>query len=302
VADHWQYAAMIVPCAAIAALLAALGRRIEPFVRSRSEIEGSSSATMPGPALLRYAFSFSLLAVLATLTYRQSEAYASMDKLYRTTIERNPDCWLMHNELGLLLASQGKFDDAIQQYQAALQVKPDYAESLNNLGVALSQLDRTDAAIAEYEKAIAAKYEYVEAHCNLGRALAKQGRNKEAVAQYRQGLKINADDLPILNNLAWLQATCPDATFRNGIEAVELAERARALSKGREPTVLDTLAAAYAETKRFPAAIETARRAYDLAMQQGNAARAASVNARLRLYQLGVPYRQPSTAKPRATP
>ena len=64
-----------------------------------------------------------------------------------------------------------------------------------------------------------------------------------------------------LRDVAWLLATNPNASFRNGAEAVALAKRAVELSGGSEPMFLDTVAAAYAEAGRFPEALRTARQA-----------------------------------------
>ena len=58
--------------------------------------------------------------------------------------------------------------------------------------------------------------------------------------------------------MAWLLATSPEASLRDGARAVELAQRAVRLTGGREPDALDTLAAAYAEAGRFAEAVETA--------------------------------------------
>ena len=75
-----------------------------------------------------------LVAVLAVLSWRQSRMYADIETLYRTTIDRNPDCWMAHNNLGNALADRGQVDEAIAHYQKALEIKPDYAEAHNNLG------------------------------------------------------------------------------------------------------------------------------------------------------------------------
>jgi protein O-mannosyl-transferase len=298
VADHWQYAAMIVPCAALAAALATLGDWLR------------------WPWRGEYAFSLALLAILAVLTFRQSHAYADIETLYRTTVARNPACWLIQNNLGNLLtdkgklsASQGRIDEAttwyresLSHYRDALKAKPDYADAHLNFGSALARLGRTDEAIGEFRQAVISyqgdlkvQRGCIEAHCNLGRALVQQGRFEDAIAHYQDALKIDADDFPTLNELAWLRATCSDAAFRNPAEAVDLAQRAYTLSKGRDPTVIDTLAAAYAEAGRFPEAVQAARRALGLASRQNNAALAERITARLRLYEARTPYRQSST-------
>ena len=100
----------------------------------------------------------------------------------------------------------------------------------------------------------------------------------------------------MLNNTAWLLATDQNASVRNGAEAVELAGRAVRLSNGREPAILGTLAAAYAETGRFPEAVQTARKALELAVQQNNRPLTDVLPARIALYEAGKPFRQPTSA------
>ena len=268
--------------------------------------------------------------ILAALTFHQSRMYADIETLYRTTIDQNPACWMAHNNLGVIqahdrrtgeaiahyrealrnkpdyieacvnlgvaLAAEGRTDEAIAQYREALNIKHDYADAHCNLGVALASQGRTEEAIAQYESALDIKHDHVNAHCNLGVALARQGRIKQAIAQYHAALNINRDDFSTLNNLAWLRATYPKAAFRDGAEAVELAEHAFRLSEGGDPAVLDTLAAAYAEARKFPAAMQAAGKAIDLATRQNNDALAEKVKARLRLYKARTPYRQPVAA------
>ena len=96
-----------------------------------------------------------------------------------------------------------------------------------------------------------------------------------------------------MNNLAWVLATCREASVRNGAEAIELARRAVELSGGRVPAILGTLAAAYAEAGRFPEAVQTARKALELATQQNKQALAKSIKAKILLYEAGTPFREP---------
>ena len=98
-------------------------------------------------------------------------------------------------------------------------------------------------------------------------------------------LNSRPDDVALLNDIAWTLATNPNASIRNGREAVELAERAVRLSGGQQPAILDTLAAAYAEAGRFPDAVQTAEKALELATRQNKAALADSLRTRIKLYQ-----------------
>jgi len=103
---------------------------------------------------------------------------------------------------------------------------------------------------------------------------------------------LNPEDPNSYNNLAWIRATHPDPRFRNGLEAVELAEKACKLVKVKDLYLLDTLAAAYAEAGRFPEAVETQEEAICLAASAGPEVRVQVLERRLLGYRAGRPYRQ----------
>jgi tetratricopeptide (TPR) repeat protein len=112
-----------------------------------------------------------------------------------------------------------------------------------------------------------------------------QGRIPEALVHWRAVLRSEPNQLVVLSRVARALATSPDASVRNGAEAVVFAERAAGLSGGREPTILDTLADAYAEVGRFPEAAETARRALSFATREDEQPLAASLRAKIALYE-----------------
>ena len=66
-----------------------------------------------------YAMCLGLLATLAGLTWRQSRMYTDIETLYQTTIDRNPECWMAHNNLGVVLAGHGHTDEAVAHFQGA---------------------------------------------------------------------------------------------------------------------------------------------------------------------------------------
>src|SRR5262249_58491261 len=103
---------------------------------------------------------------------------------------------------------------------------------------------------------------------NDAEALAAVGRYSDAVRALRSVLPSNPDDANLLESLAWILATSPDALVRDGKAAVDLARHAAELTIGSVPGVLDTLAAAYAESGRFSDAVSTAERALAIARSQ----------------------------------
>jgi len=199
----------------------------------------------------------------------------------------------VHVNLGNAFLQQGRLDEAMAQYQKALAIKPDYAEAHNNLGSVFIQQERVEEAIAHFQKALAIKPDYADAHNNLGSAFLQQGRLDEAVAHYQKALAIKPDDADVQNKLAWLLATSPQASLRNGNQAVELAQRANQLTGGENPVILRTLAAACAEAGRFSEAVAITQRALPLAEAQSNKALADDLRLEMKLYQARIPFHSP---------
>jgi len=182
VCDHWVYLPSLGPLALAAALCSGAAEQL----RLRWVI---------------YGFAAMVLAVLGILTWRQCGTYADLETLWRTTIARNPNCWLAHNNLGTSLLNQGNLNEAIQHFERALQLKPDSADAFNNLGGALSKQGKLDEAIQYYERALQLKPDDAEAHNNLGVALADQGKPNEAIQHYERALQLDPDYTEAHNNL-----------------------------------------------------------------------------------------------------
>jgi hypothetical protein len=106
-------------------------------------------------------------------------------------------------------------------------------------------------------------------YCELAAASLGGGRMAEAIAHYTQALRLDPASSEALNNLAWIRAANPDAQFRDSAEAVRLAEHACRVTDYKEPMMVGTLAAAYAEAGRFDEAVATAQKAAQLASASG---------------------------------
>jgi tetratricopeptide (TPR) repeat protein len=204
----------------------------------------------------------------------------------------DPDSAKARTNYGIALRRNGALADAVAQFREAVQLKPDYTEARNNLGVALVETGRSAEAILHFRVVLGLNPGSAEARNNLAVALLQAGRYGEALSHFRVVLLTNPNHVPVLNQAAWLLATCPHAQVRDGAEALRLAGRAVRLSSGRDPAVLDTLAAAYAELGRFPEALEAARQAASLAAQQRNQAVADAVRDRIVLYERQIPFRE----------
>ena len=212
---------------------------------------------------------------------------------YQHALQTDPDYAQAHVNLGNALLQKGRIDEAIPHYQQALRIDPRCAPALVNLGGILLQRGKVDEAIVHFQRALEIKPGIAEAHSSLGRALRQKGRVGEAITQFQQALQLEPDDPEVQNSLAWLLATCPQVSLRNGKQAVQLAQRANELAGRNNPVALRTLAAVFAEAGRFPEAVETAQRALHLAGAQSNTGLAGALQSELKLYQAGVPFHIP---------
>ena len=218
--------------------------------------------------------------------------FAEAMEHFQKAVQLNPDFAGAHDNLAATLALQGRPAEAIEHYQRSLQIKPDNAKARYNLANILAAQGRLDEATEHYQRALELMPNFTHALYQLGLVLQSQGKFAAAIAQFQKILELDPRHVSAQNNLAWLLATCPEASLRNGNRATALARQAEQLSGGGSPQILDTLAAAYAEAGHYPEAIETADRALQLAGAQHNAVLAAAIRMRLKLYATHSPYRE----------
>lgn len=226
------------------------------------------------------------LAVALLMTGNTNEAQVHFSKA--ATLD--PDLAQRNVQIGKALASQGQIDAAAGRFLTASFLSPNDAESRRELGLLLAQQGKFGEAETQFEQAARLKPD-ADTFRNLGLAQLLQGRAKEAVASYRRAMELKPDWPVILNDLAWLLATNPDSTIRNGGEAVQLAQKANDLAGGKEARYLGTLDAALAETGRFDEAIATAEKARALALVAGEKDLASAAQERCDLYKNKQPFR-----------
>ena len=200
----------------------------------------------------------------------------------------------MQMNLANALARKGQSDEAIVHLEKAIKLQPYYADAYYNRGSVLFAKGRIDEAIADWEKTLQIQPSYADAHTALGNALLRKGSLREAITHYEQALVLAPEDPHCRNNIAWVLATSSDASIRDGAKAIDLADVAVALSGGREPRFLRTLAAAYAESGRFSEALAAAQQAAAIARMQGKTGLANRLKKDLMLYRAYLPLREDS--------
>jgi tetratricopeptide (TPR) repeat protein len=212
---------------------------------------------------------------------------------WKKALEMDPNDARANNGVAVALSVAGNSEDAIIYFRKATQINSNFFEAFYNLGLELVKKNQLNAAIDAWLNAVRIRPDFAAGHENLGYAFYLQGKFLDSLTHLRLALKDEPDRVSVLNLAASLLATCPDASIRNGTEAVALANHAQRLTAGHDAAILDTLSAAYAEVGRFPQAIDTEQQAIVLAAQQGKLPLANTLKAHLTRYKSNTPLREP---------
>jgi tetratricopeptide (TPR) repeat protein len=172
------------------------------------------------------------LEVRALLAYEREDYSAAIIDLRRLVARHSDDASLI-NQLALVYLAAKRPREAIKRFSRSIEIDADNFSSRRG---------RSDAAISI-------------------------GDHKAAIADLEKALALKPDDTGALNNLAWLLATSPDDELRNGGRAVELAKKACELTDWKQPHIISTLAAGFAETGDFATARKHSKQAVDAAAE-----------------------------------
>ncbi len=202
-----------------------------------------------------------------------------------------PDDARIHNDLAAVLYLQGDNEGAIAEVRKALAISPWMTQAHFNLGAFLLQAGHADEAVTELEKTLEMNPSFPSGEEALGQAYLLQHKDAAALAHYRKALELDPGSVTALVGAARILSSSADASLRDGAKAVKLAGRAKQLTNGAAPSVLDTRGAADAEAREFPQALETAQQALELATGQGNSGLERMIAARMQLYREKRAYR-----------
>ena len=180
----------------------------------------------------------------------------------------------------------GRRIEAISLLERSLWIAPEQVDALFRLASLRIAEGQFGAAISDLRRFQKLEAEDFNGYYLLGLALMRTGRSIDALAQFREAARLEPDRYQPINDMAFLLATHPDPQRRDPQEAIILAERASGLTGQRNPTVLTTLAAAYAADGQFDRAIQLARDT--IAAFSGDPdADLAGITRHLRLYEEG---------------
>ena len=195
-------------------------------------------------------------------------------------LDMNPDDTFRRLRLATLYSLDKRPRKAIDMLTSILDKDPKNIPVLRSRGDALLSVGDHTSAIEDYEAAIAAMG-------NLEKVDSDEAQRSEAAGIY--------------NNMAWVLATSPVDSVRDGKRALDYAEKAAELSDFEEAHILSTLAAAYAENGNFEKAIEWSSKAVELGKEEEHD-QIEQLENELKSYEDGKPWREQQETEENAVP
>lgn len=213
---------------------------------------------------------------------------------YTEAIRLEPKSLTAHYQRGCLHYELGNLKQAVADLDVVIKLDLNYGALRAHLirGHVHAEMGQRDRARADYAEVIRRAYTNAEGRGMRAAAYNAKGDYAAANADYAKARQMSPRDDVALNALAWFRATCPEASFRNGRQAVEDATKACELTKWEDGHHIDTLAAACAEAGDFGNAVKYQAQAISKSVLSPGARK--EMEQRLRLYKQGKPWREKS--------
>lgn len=188
--------------------------------------------------------------------------------------------------------NKGEYEKAINDFTKVLELNPHNADAFYNRGNAWYMKNDDDRALADFNRALDINPDDAGAFSFRGMVWNRKNDYEKALADFTKALELNPWSAETNNAMAWLLATCPEDRHRNGRKASTLALKSLVLQPSMRGYYLDTLAAAYAETENFQAAVAMQEQAITLIQAEVTAEELTEYTNRLELYKTHKPYRE----------
>jgi lipoprotein NlpI len=189
-------------------------------------------------------------------TALNSGDYTTSIQDYTQAINLNPKYTDALLERARAYDDKGDHNDAIQDDTALLQIDPSYKMAYNNRGYAYYEINNYPLAIADYNKAIELDPNFAMAFTNRGYAYIDSGNDTQALKDFTLAFQLDPTSSDAWEQAAWILATSPIDSLRDGRKALVYANKAGELSQWKANGAYEVLAAADAETGDYDGAIK----------------------------------------------
>ncbi len=196
---------------------------------------------------------------------------------------------------GTLYKDIGEYKRAIKDLSRYIVLSPRDDRGYIYRGLSYRALKETDRAISDLSQAIDLRPGKGEGYVFRGNTYFETGHYNLAMADLEKAVQLSPKSASVHQALAWFYAACPNGDFRHGVKAVEFAQKALDAEKSDKSRsmLLETLAAAHAESGNLQKAVHIQEQAMALVMEADDdwVVYRKEISRRLDLYKGGTPCR-----------
>ena len=224
------------------------------------------------------------------VAYLAKKQYDKAIEDFSEAIRLDPGHAISFMRRGNAYKARQEHDKAINDYSEAIRLDPKSAVAFYNRGLAYSAKKQFDKAIDDCSEAIRIDSKHVAAFNSRGLNYSAKKEYDRAKEDYAEVLRLDPHSAQAFNNLAWLLATCPRDSVRDGKKAIVYATKAGELTAWKSYHPISTLAAAHAECGDFKEAVKWGKMAIAIGIDDNEDLEVA--RKQLKQYEEGKPYRE----------
>jgi tetratricopeptide (TPR) repeat protein len=116
---------------------------------------------------------------------------------YKQFLKLHPEATPIHTNLGVALASLGRYEEAVSEYKIALKQSPTFSAARLNLALAYYKMGRISDAATQLIRVHREDPANMQAVLLLGDCHLRMGENKETIALLQPLAKAHPDDLAV---------------------------------------------------------------------------------------------------------
>lgn len=220
-------------------------------------------------------------------------------------LKTQPGLVVAHALRAQVLASLKRLPEAISEMEQLADALPKQTEYRMQLALYYLVAEQPHKAIQAYTDVLEQEADSFDALRMRGDAYLNVGDHEAAAKDFEKALTLSDKDTSLLNNYAWLLATSPIDSVRDGKKAIDLATKAADLTKHEKPHILSTLAAAYAESGDFETARKWSKQSIETRDEESSEAETKEMGEQLKKelasYEANKPWRERQTASDKSS-
>jgi len=147
-----------------------------------------------------------LIAILSFACYKRNQVWINESTLWEDVVKKSPHKARGYVNQGMDFINQGKFSQAMSDFNKALKINPEYADAYKGRGSVYDEQGDNSQALLNYDKAIEINPLYMDAYVSRSVVFSNQGKFDLAIADLNRAIELKIFNSVAYNNRGSLYA------------------------------------------------------------------------------------------------